>query len=226
MGRPSQSSCPVLLMHAPCCFYHQKVLLPVLGGAIEPTTTVVNKAWGYFMSLLTSTLHASFKHMLFPVFFQAANLQALLNVTAWSMEPNFDPQQHDLATFRVYYFLSCLKEHTSCQGCLPVNGLTLIQAMQVGTFVHIWVQGIDVRPGQWDAQFNGSALCPPIKLWAELPGEVSVHDKWLAEPQTMILTGSICLPSYIQKTSWSCQLQGGPRIRQCSKHSPSCQCHS
>lgn len=41
------------------------------------------------------------------------------------------------------------------------------------------------RHGLHDTQFDGSVLGPRIKCWAELPGEGSVHDKWLADPRTV-----------------------------------------
>ena len=79
-----------------------------------------------------------------------------------------------------------------------MNGLTLIQALQVGTFVHLWFRGMDIRPGLRDAQFDGSVLGPRLKRWADLPGEVSVHDKWLADPRTMTFNWFDTLRIYLR----------------------------
>lgn len=88
--------------------------------------------------------------------------------------PGIWRQTYDSATFIVI-----------CQCRLPANGVSLIQAQQIGAFIYLWFRRIDVHPGLFEAQFDGSVLGSCLKHWPELPAELAVHQLWLDWPSMM-----------------------------------------
>jgi hypothetical protein len=83
------------------------------------------------------------------------------------------------ATFHVYRLISCLQTYTGHELLLPMTGLTMLEATQVGLFTyHVFAMMDLSEPSFSDSSFAGSILGQRLKAWSTLPSNTSIHHLW------------------------------------------------
>jgi hypothetical protein len=79
--------------------------------------------------------------------------------------------------------ISCLQKYAGHQLLLPSNGLSLLEAKQVGTLLYYLFAMMDLTEGTFsNEKFAGSILGRRLKVWSMLPDSATVHGLWHRAP--------------------------------------------
>jgi hypothetical protein len=119
-----------------------------------------------------------------PNFFSGAFLHAFLSVESWMVSDYMLPGNVPPATFHVYRLISCLQTHAGHTLLLPENGLSLLEAKQIGILVYFMFAMMDLSDdGKFgDEKFVGSILGRRLKTWSTLPDSAMIHGLWNKAP--------------------------------------------
>jgi hypothetical protein len=117
-------------------------------------------------------------------FFCCDRLAKFLRVSNWEMEETFNPSATTVSSsWTVYSFLSCLASQASTfDGCLPGNGISIIEAKHLGLFVFHLFRSLDMRDPQKAASFDASILATYLRDWLALTDHAMVYTLWQAAP--------------------------------------------
>jgi hypothetical protein len=88
------------------------------------------------------------------------------------------------ATFHVYRLVACLQKFANNPLLLPIEGLTLLEAKQIGILTYYLFAMVDLSDdGKFsDGKFVGSILGHRLKTWSQLPDSAMVHGLWNKDP--------------------------------------------
>jgi hypothetical protein len=120
-------------------------------------------------------------------FFTAERARALYAVESWAMSPH----TRDLATlpretFHVYSLLQCLEGYKDHPSILPANGITLLQAKNLGSMTELLFRMIDIKSDFLTSAFDRSILGRRLAQWGKLPDNTAVHHIW--QPYQRLMT--------------------------------------
>jgi hypothetical protein len=134
-----------------------------------------------------SSEHNKFFASLFRVIFPIHQSPSISGRMAnWEMEATFDPTMPQNSSWTVYFFLRCLKSQAGTfDGLLPQNGISILDAKNLGLFVFHWFRAIDMRSPQGAASFNTSLLAGHLRDWSELPNHPMHHSIWQQAPRAL-----------------------------------------
>jgi hypothetical protein len=127
-------------------------------------------------------------------FFQNSNIISLLNTESWDMDESFDPRVSDSLHWTVYSFIKCLRAYESHPAILPINGLSFIEAKQIGSFIYYsWFRAMDIKEGHQASHFGGLILGKRLQYTGAL---LLTTQAWfssgLPTPENLPSGGCIC----------------------------------
>jgi hypothetical protein len=136
-----------------------------------------------FMEAILSPLQISFASVYDPNFFTGAFLHSFLSVDSWMVDDNMSPSHVPANSFHVYQLIGCLQSHKGKTMLLPLNGLSLLEAKQIGILVFYLFAQMDLQDYTFSpAKFELSILGQRIKMWSILPDSHNVHGLWSKSP--------------------------------------------
>jgi hypothetical protein len=136
-------------------------------------------------------------------FFTLDRARTLYSVESWDMSPHTqDLINRPKQTFHVYSLLQCLKGLTTHPPVLPVQGISLLQAKNLGSTTALLFRMIDMRPDFLSSSFDRSILGRRRAQWSQLPDNTAVHQIWQTHQR---------LVSYL----WFSTLRDALHIMQC-----------
>jgi hypothetical protein len=116
-------------------------------------------------------------------FFTGAFLQAFLSVESWMVNDHILPANVPPATFHVYRLVACLPAYAGHALNLPAQGLTLLEAKQLGILTYYLFAMMDLTDGTFsDEKFLTSILGQRLKAWSSLPDSATIHGLWNQSP--------------------------------------------
>jgi hypothetical protein len=176
----------VLLVRAPSSTFSQEVLIPVFTTLPANGALLITQARAFFkMALYHQQIH-NFTKVYSDGFFTASSLKKALCVMSWDMEEMFDPVAPSTTTWTVYSFLTCLKSQDGTfDGCLPQNGITIIDAKMLALFVYQFFRVMDMRSAQHAASFDASELARHLREWKALADHPMIFELWGSAPRNL-----------------------------------------
>jgi hypothetical protein len=112
-------------------------------------------------------------------FFTVERTRALYAVESWDTLPH----TQDLAnlpkqTFYVYSLLQCLQGLTTHLPVLSAQGISLLQAKNLGSMTELLFRMINVRLDFLTSPFDRSILGRRLAQWSKLPDNTAAHQIW------------------------------------------------
>jgi hypothetical protein len=201
-SEPFLNACRLLAHHS------TKRVLHVEGEPVDPNTIIyVREPCGLFRreilrhldkmahsSSFMPTFHSYMEATLSPVqvqmsgiydphFFSGTFLQSFLSVESWMVSDHILPRHVPSATFHVYKLITCLQKYAGHALILPANGLTMLEATQVGLLTYYLFAMMDLTEDTFsDRNFAGSILGLRLKAWSTLPTNTTIHSLWNQAP--------------------------------------------
>jgi hypothetical protein len=181
VGQDPVSPDALIYVREPCQLFRREIL----AHYTKVTST------GGFMSSFLSFMEAILRPAQIqlsgvydPNFFSGAFLHAFLSVESWMVSEYVLPANVPPATFHVYRLISCLQKYAGHPLRIPTNGLTLLEAKQVGILTYYLFAMMDLTDdGKFsDAKFVGSILGNRLKAWSTLPDSAMIHGLWHKAP--------------------------------------------
>jgi hypothetical protein len=89
------------------------------------------------------------------------------------------PRNVPSATFHVYKLITCLQKYVGHALILPANGLTMLEATQVGLLTYYLFAMMDLVEDTFsDQNLAGSILGLRLKAWSTLPTNTTIQSLW------------------------------------------------
>jgi hypothetical protein len=118
-----------------------------------------------------------------PHFFSGSFLRAFFTVESWMTSDEMLPANAPTSTFHVYQMVSMLQKYAGHQLLLSSNGLSFLEAKQVGTLLYYLFAMMDLTEGTFsDEQFASLILGSRLKVWSMLPDSATIHGLWHQAP--------------------------------------------
>jgi hypothetical protein len=171
----------LIYVREPCQLFRREIL----AHSTKVTST------GGFMSSFLSFMEAILRPAQIqlsgvydPNFFSGAFLHAFFSVESWMVSDYMLPANVPPTTFHVYRLISCLQKFAGHPLLLPTNGLTLLEAKQIGILTYYLFAMMDLTDdGKFsDVKFVGSILGHRLKAWSTLPDSAMIHGLWHKAP--------------------------------------------
>jgi hypothetical protein len=119
-------------------------------------------------------------------FFTSDRISALFSVESWAMSPQTRDLEHIPAqTLHVYGFLQSLNEYQNHATLLPANGITLLQAKNLGYLIPLLFRMIDMKSDFLTSTFDRSVLGQRLLQWSTLTDSPAIHHLWESNPRLL-----------------------------------------
>ena len=136
------------------------------------------------MEKILQTVQINLLSVYDPNFFSAGLLHSLrLSVESWMMSDHIHPRNVPTTTFHVYRMISSLQAYSGHPLLLPSNGLSLLEAKQIGILTYYTFAMMDIEPDFLSDKFSGSILGIRLKAWSLLPDNATIHSIWNQHPR-------------------------------------------
>jgi hypothetical protein len=170
----------LLFVREPCRLFRIEILAPLAKLAVS------SGFMAPFQSLMETILHTVQINLLSvydPHFFSAGFLHSILSVESWMVSDHIHPRNAPATTFHVYRLVSSLQTYTGHPLLLPSNGLSLLEAKQIGILTYYTFAMMDIEPDFLSEKFSGSVLGTRLKAWSALPDNATIHAIWNKHPR-------------------------------------------
>jgi hypothetical protein len=170
----------IIYVREPCGLFRREILRHLAAAA---KSTSFMPTFHSFMEAMLSQAQIQMSGIYDPQFFTGFFLDALLTVETWMVSDQILPSHVPPATFHVYRLISCLQKYAGHELLLPVNGLSMLEATQVGLFTYHVFAMMDLSETTFsDSSFAGSILGQRLKAWSTLPSNTMIHHLWNQAP--------------------------------------------
>jgi hypothetical protein len=168
-----------------------------------------------FLSFMEAVLRPAQVHVsgvYDPKFFSGSFLHAFLSVESWMVSDHISPANVPPATFHVYTMISCLQKFAGSQLLIPSNGLTQLEAKQIGILTYYLFAMMDLEDSTFsDRKFEASILGQRLKAWSRLPDSATIHGLWNQSPLQVTYQWFASLQSLLNTIqTWSKRLRYHP----------------
>ena len=210
MGQDPLSLDALLYVREPCQLFCREIL------AHTAKITSTGGFMSSFLSFMEAILRPAQIQLLGvydPNFFSGAFLHAFLSVESWMVSDYMLPANVPPATFHVYQLISCIQKFAGHPLLLPTNGLTLLEAKQIGILTYYLFAMMDLTDnGKFsDVKFIGSILGNRLKAWSTLPDSAMIRGLWHKAPLQVTYQWFALLQSLLgTKQNWVKQLRYHP----------------
>jgi hypothetical protein len=170
-----------LFVREPCRLFRLEILKPLQQTALSAAFLTPFQS---FMEHLLRRARMDLTSICNPLFFSGEFLHSLFSVESWMVSPNLQPTQTPAKTFHVYRLITSLRNHVSATTLqLPTDGLSLMEAKQIGILTYYLFAMIDLTDQFDDAKFRSSLFGQRLRAWSDLPDNPAVHGIWQTSPK-------------------------------------------
>ena len=181
VGQNPLSMDALIYVREPCQLFRREILAH---NAKITNTGGFMSSFLSFMEAILRPAQIQLSGVYDPNFFSGAFLHAFLSVESWMVSDYMLPANVPPATFHVYRLISCLQKFAGHPLLIPTNGLTLLEAKQIGILTYYLFAMMDLTDdGKFsDVKFVGSILGNRLKAWSTLPDSAMIHGLWHKAP--------------------------------------------
>jgi hypothetical protein len=170
----------LIYVREPCRLYRREILSHL---------TKYSQSSGFmppFSSFIEAILRPAQVHVsgvYDPNFFSGTFIHAFLSVESWMVNDHIVPANVPPETFHVYRMLASLQPLAGHPLSLPSQGITQLQAKQIGILTYYLFAMMDLEDGTFcDRKFEASILGQRLKTWSMLPESAIIHNLWNQSP--------------------------------------------
>ena len=170
----------LIYVREPCRLYRREILSHL---------TKYSQSSGFmppFSSFIEAVLRPAQVHVsgvYDPNFFSGTFIHAFLSVESWMVNDHILPSNVPPETFHVYRMLASLQPLAGHPLSLPTQGITQLQAKQIGILTYYLFAMMDLEDGTFcDRKFEASILGQRLKAWSMLPESAIIHSLWNQSP--------------------------------------------